>query len=346
MAKPLHTIFLGILLLLAGFSAQAQDPQFSQFYANPLYLNPGMAGNVESGRVGANFRHQWPGIDATFTTFSAYADLFFPDVNSGVGIMAMRDQQGLAGLNSTSLNGYYAYELHLSRKLTLRPGITLGVIQRAINKDKLRFADQFTGTGFLGNTSEDLSSLNPIYQFDLGLGGFLYSPTWFVGISGAHLNEPGFTFYGSDESSASLPMRLTAVAGYKIYLMADALRSGYDRFGRERSITPVAEYRMQGQFKQLSVGSYFTYEPLVLGLWYRGLPIGGIEEVDNKNESAIALVGLKRGSLSLGYSFDYTLSSLGMATGGAHEVSVSYQFKATDSKKPPRSTRIIPCPEF
>ncbi|EMR01654.1 type IX secretion system membrane protein PorP/SprF [Cesiribacter andamanensis] len=58
-------IVLG-LLLLTSTPLFAQDPQFSQYYANPLYLNPALTGNGSAGRVGVNFRQQWPSIDALY----------------------------------------------------------------------------------------------------------------------------------------------------------------------------------------------------------------------------------------------------------------------------------------
>ncbi len=336
-----------LLILLGGTPLMAQDPQFSQFYANPLYLNPGLTGNTESARAGVNFRHQWPALDASYTTFTAYFDYFLEDYNSGVGMLLMRDQQGLAGLNSTSANLQYAYQLPLTSKLTFRPGISLGVIQRSVNLDNLQFADQFNGTGFnpISSTGEDLSNMQPVYQFDLGLGGVLYLPNAYVGVSASHITQPQYSFFEANDNSY-LPLKMSVHGGYVIYLQADNLRTGYDKFGRERSITPTFEFKMQDAFRQFSLGAYLTYEPLVVGLWYRGLPVGGIENVDNNNESVIALVGLKAGSLNIGYSFDYTLSSLTIASGGAHEVSAVYNFRLGNSRKPPKNVRQIPCPDF
>ena len=41
-----RSITLALILILSGAAIKvyAQDPEFSQFYANPLYLNPAMAG--------------------------------------------------------------------------------------------------------------------------------------------------------------------------------------------------------------------------------------------------------------------------------------------------------------
>lgn len=337
-----------VLLQLASSPVQAQDPQFSQFYANPLYLNPGLTGNVESARAGVNFRHQWPAIDASFTTFTTYLDYFIEDYNSGVGVLLMRDQQGLAGLNSTSINLQYAYQLPLTSRLTFRPGVTFGLIQRSINRDKLQFADQFNGTGFnpIAHTGENLANLRTVYQFDLGLGGVLYTPNAYIGVSASHITQPAYSFFESADNSSYLPYKLSVHGGYVFYLQADNLRTGYDQFGRERSITPTFEYKMQDRFRQLSVGGYLTYQPIVVGLWYRGLPIGGLAEVDNNHESAIFLLGLKTGDLNIGYSFDYTLSSLTIASGGAHEVSAFYTFRMGNSRRPPKNVRRIPCPDF
>lgn len=338
------------LLLYLFFAApvQAQDPQFSQFYANPLYLNPGLVGNVQSARAGVNFRHQWPAIDASFTTFSAYFDYFLEDYNSGVGVLLMRDQQGLAGLNSTSIQLQYAYQLPLTSKLSFRPGITIGGIQRSINIDKLQFARQFNGTGFnpVGQSGEDLSGLKPVYQFDLGLGGVLYMPNAYLGASVSHINQPAFTFFEGEGPGTYLPYKLSVHGGYVFHLKQNPLGRSYGQLGRERSITPTFEYKSQGAFRQMSLGAYLTYEPVVFGVWYRGLPVGGLEGVENPNEAAIFLLGLKTGDLNIGYSFDYTLSDLTINTGGAHELSASYYFRLGNSRRPPKNVRLIPCPEF
>src|SRR3984885_7423674 len=103
------TLSLAGLMLLIALRVTAQDPQFSQFYAAPLYLNPAFAGSTGQARAGLNYRNQWPAIDANFTTFSAYADFYIEDKNSGVGIIVNRDREGLYGLTSTSIGLQYSY---------------------------------------------------------------------------------------------------------------------------------------------------------------------------------------------------------------------------------------------
>ena len=83
---------VGIFLIMVAVSipldTKSQDPQFSQFYAAPLYLNPGFAGTTPYIRAGANFRSQWPSLDANFTTYSFYMDYFAEEYSSGFFVSA------------------------------------------------------------------------------------------------------------------------------------------------------------------------------------------------------------------------------------------------------------------
>ena len=58
-------LFTKIAIAIAGFTGVAvaqQDPQFTQFYANPLYLAPSFAGATKQHRAAGSFRDQWPGF--------------------------------------------------------------------------------------------------------------------------------------------------------------------------------------------------------------------------------------------------------------------------------------------
>jgi len=80
----------------------AQDPHYSQFYANPLYLSPSLAGATDGGRMILNYRNQWPSISTAFSTYSVSIDNFFTQFNSGIGFYLMQDNAGSAGLKTTN----------------------------------------------------------------------------------------------------------------------------------------------------------------------------------------------------------------------------------------------------
>jgi hypothetical protein len=46
-------------LLIFGLKGFSQDVQFTQFYANPLYISPSFTVGMVGYRVTANYRNQW-----------------------------------------------------------------------------------------------------------------------------------------------------------------------------------------------------------------------------------------------------------------------------------------------
>ena len=71
-----HLTFIILMAFAADGRLSAQDPQFSQFYAAFLHLNPAFAGANNRGRAEVNYRNQWSALRHSFTTISAYADYF------------------------------------------------------------------------------------------------------------------------------------------------------------------------------------------------------------------------------------------------------------------------------
>ncbi|NQZ74864.1 MAG: type IX secretion system membrane protein PorP/SprF [Ekhidna sp.] len=337
MLKNVVLIVIITFLFATKNTLQAQDPQFSQYYAAPLYLNPGLVGINQKGRMGINYRSQWPNLAANFETTSAYFDYHFEDYYSSAGIIFTRDREGIAGLNSTSIGLQYAYQLQLNYEWTFRAGVQGAYFIRDINFDQLTFGDQFDNTGLVRPvTGENFNTGLNAQFFDLSFGGVLYNPDLWIGAALHHVLEPNQSLTGD---SAPLPRRFSVHGGYRIPLSPRTTRTDIG----ERSITPTFNYRAQGDFDQLDLGAYFTIDPLLVGLWYRGVPIKNIDGIVN-NESLILMLGLQTNRATFGYSFDYTLSDLGIGTGGAHEISIAYSFSLGDPLKPAADVRRLKCP--
>lgn len=335
-------LFIPIIAILFIFSGrlEAQDPQFSQFYAAPLYLNPSLAGATQLSRAGLNYRNQWPAIDANFVTYSAYFDHYFIDYNSGVGLLVVSDREGLAGLKNTYIAADYSYQVRLTEEWAVRAGLEGSYVFRSLDFGRLIFSDQLDFTGIVNNqTQEDFNSDFNISYFDLAAGALLHNSNLWVGFAAHHLLTPNQSLI--DETD-NLPRKFSIHAGYKIPLKSSG-KSPYER--REVSLTPTAHYKWQGDFSQFDIGMYFTYEPMIFGASYRGIPINSVDGIMN-NESLILLVGLTTNGLNIGYSYDVTISNLGFRSGGAHELSLSYEFFLGDPRKPPKNVRKLPCPRF
>jgi len=341
--------FLIIFLLFLGNKIFAQDPQFTQFYANPLYQSPAFAGAALQSRVVLNYRNQWPGISSNYQTYSASYDHFFEKIKSGIGFQVLNDRQGIGRLNSLDVAGQYAYQLRLSNKFSYRQGLQLSYVQRNINYSALTFGAQWDGNSFNPAVSNDENFSSPVKRYaDVSTGGLLFSDQFYFGVSLHHLTRPVQNFSGQGEISR-LPIKITAQAGWKIPLDMETRKGLAENItDAEKSITPVLLYRQQGDFNQVDAGVYLTYEPLIIGLWYRGLPLRVTNIVGINNHDAMAiLIGYHLNGFTVGYSYDYTISKLNnTATGGSHEISLSYTYR--NNKKPPVSKKMkyTPCPRF
>lgn len=333
---------------ISSISVFAQDPQYSQYYAAPLYLNPAMAGAELTGRIGFNYRNQWPSIDAKFTTFSAYYDNYLPEYNSGIGFHVMQDTEGAAKLRSTSITAIYSYELKIADNAYFRPGFQASYIRREIGfYENLVFANNINPVDPFGNLINwpvNIPGLgDPVNMLSLSLGGLVFTENAWAGFSAHHVNEPNQSFING---ISPLPMKLSFHAGYRIPLGEGGMRRDFTHLRKQRYFTPTVNYKRQGPFEQLDVGAYFYVEPLIFGLWYRGLPYKPVENQSNR-DALVMMVGLNLlNGLNIGYSFDYTVSQLGIQSGGAHELSVSMTLPNSYQGKPSRRDTILPCPKF
>ncbi|MBL4625626.1 MAG: type IX secretion system membrane protein PorP/SprF [Flavobacteriales bacterium] len=326
------------IVFILGFTASTQDPQFSQFYATPMYLNPAFVGNTDQGRITAIYRNQWPAIPKAFISYAVTYDHNLMDFNSGIGLMVIHDKAGTGGLKYTSVGGMYSYQVRLNRKVVLRPGVRASYVWRSLDADKLTFGDELArGEGF--NTSESGISQRSSY-LDISAGLVLYSSKFWIGAAFDHLNQPNQSLLESGE--AKLPLKYSAHVGYNI-----AVKKGVK--GKMKSnLTVVANYKAQQKWDQFDVGVYFKQEPLIFGLWYRGIP--GLKQYDKgyaNNDAVIAMVGVKAGSIHIAYSYDLTISRLITNTGGSHEISLIWEYETDRNRKKKRRQKfLVPCAKF
>ena len=332
---------LKVLILnvfLAGFVAltlRAQDAAFSQFYANPMYLNPAYAGNTECGRLNLNYRNQWPSVSNAYVTYSLAYDQSLAAINSGYGLMVMNDQQGYGAYNRTAINAYYSYQLRLTSSTNLSFGVRGAYYQEKLAWEKLTFASQLASKIDPNDidTYEDMPKNNQISTVDFGAGLlFGYEDAFFAGVAADHLTQPQLGFYETE--SIPLDLKLTVHAGAVINLT----EGGFGRYRQDDiTIEPNVMFVNQGIFSQLNAGVYVNMYPFVFGGWFRH----AFENID----AAMLLVGINYNNFRIGYSYDFTLSEIGANTGGAHEISLAWDFCILKAPKK-RSVRTIKSPGF
>lgn len=320
--------FLSIaFLLLLVRPLHAQDPQFTQFYSNPLYQAPSFAGAVEGYRASLNYRDQWPSMPGKLTTATFALDYNLSALNSGLGIIVMQDKIGSAAVTNLNAGFLYSYNVMISRKIFFRPGLGFYYTQRSIDYDKLRFASEMESNN-PGGLALLESELNNTSAADASVSGLLFVSNFWVGFTADHLITPNVSY---TDRINRLPIKYTLYGGYRFYKLERLIGT------KRQSITVVGTYKHQGVSDQLDMGLYWSYDPLVLGVWYRDLPF--IKKYSRRDALAL-LVGYQYKNISVGYSYDFTVSRLITNTGGAHEISLVYKFDIEQRKK----FKPIPCP--
>lgn len=327
-----------ILFSILGMAlrSHAQDYHFSQFYANPLYLSPSLAGATDGGRLIVNYRNQWPEISKAFSTYAVSFDNFFPRFNSGIGFYLLQDKAGSVGLTSTHAAFQYSYNLMITKDWQVVPAIQFAYGNKSVDFSKIVFPDQPPGTPGASGSYDRLNN-EQIHYIDMAASVFVYSSKYWVGITVDHLSRPNYTFLNEE---SKFDYKYVLFGGMNIW--TEQRR----RSGMQRAFSTSFRYQHQNQFNQLDVGVYWHNFPIELGFWYRGLPVFNNSNSSALNQDAlIALLAYNLGPLRVGYSYDITISSLGWSTAGAHEISLIYEFNQRGGLRLGGKRPAVPCSE-
>lgn len=300
----------------------AQDLHFSQFYHNPLNLNPALTG-VFAGdqRFAGAYRSQWASVPIPYLTFSASYDQKFtlPGMRNGRfggGLLFNYDRAGDAGLNWMQIGLNLSYTQKLSDNLFLTAGAQAQAGQRAFSPQQLYFDEQFNGDIFdpgLPNFESFIQTAASYLDFSAGINGLYQSSesrsAVHVGAAYRHINRPGIHFY----SNSSL--RLAPLAS--TYLIA-ALQ-----------VAPAVDWtfasaaQFQGPYREFVSGTGVRYflaqEP------GRSLALGA-GAAYRLNDALIAHFELFVQNWRFGLSYDINTSPFRVATvrNGGPEITLQY----------------------
>lgn len=314
-----------IFVLFCSTYSFGQDPQFTQFYANPLYLNPAFAGSHGCPRFSLNYRNQWPSLTGNYITYSASYDQYFKNISGGIGVIALHDQQGQGTIYTSMLGLLYSYHLKVNRKFSMLFGARAAMVNKYLDWSKLTFGDMIDPRrGFIYATGDvPRGNDGGVYFFDASAGVVGYSKNFFFGVAGHHLNMPNESMI---IGSAKLPIRLTGHMGAEIKLGKQS------QYVNQTSIMPNIIYQYQNGSQELALGTYIKYSVFTAGAWYRN------------RDAFILSIGVNTGKFKLGYSYDVTISKLNNGvSGGSHEVSLGLNLNCKDK---PVTFRTISCPSF
>ena len=328
-----------LLTLFTVLTATAQDPNFSQFFASPLTLNPALTGKFDGQyRVAGNYRNQWPTINNAYTTATVSFDAgimknHISEVDQfGVGVMAFTDKSANGALqyNYLSLSTAYHKGLDEDGYNQLGAGFQATYVSKQLNVSSLKFGDQLRSDGFTGLTQESFSKDQLSLSYLDVNAGVLYNGTsdgnnnYYAGVSLYHINRQKETFQAGQ---FYLQPRVTFQAGGKIPMGVNALHlsANYSRQSGASNFIMGGAYALnlnEDDTKNLS---------LYLGSWYRF------------GDALIPYVGLEYGEFQIGATYDVNISSLKPASNmrGGAEFSMIYIRQHRDP-----NTKKLNCPKF
>ncbi len=319
-------LYFFILFIFVSIAGICQDPQFSQFYSNPLYLGPSFAGAVEGSRVAMVVRDQWTEAPKTFRVYSISYDHYFSTFNSGVGILAYKDVAGTSQLGSVNISLQYSYNFKVYNVWHIRPGLSFSYVEHGFY-GSLLYMDEIVSDGSGGTLVHDPKG--PSRDIDAGTSVLVYTKKFWMGSTVDHLLTPSIRLY---DLESDIPIKFSIYGGYEFSRKGKLLKPS------DETMTFAYMYKQQASIRQLDLGVYWHNYPIVLGLWYRGIPLVN----SHRGDALVFLAGIKTRQLNIGYSYDFTISNLLGAVRGSHEVTLTFKFLL------PKRTKkgSVPCPEF
>ena len=287
---------VSVCMLSQNVEAQ-QDPQYTQYMFNMQAVNPAYVGNQEGMMSGTLLlRRQWFGITGApvTQTFSLNASLM--EGSLGVGAVILNDKIGITNATSALFN--WAYHLRVTKTGKLGFGMYGGIRQYRAD-----FADVTTSINnsvydpaFANNMSKGL----PV----VGVGLMYHTDNFYAGISTPQLIT---TRYSVDVLSVKHNSHFFFNTGYVF------------------EATPNIKLRPSFMLKYVK-GSPLSPD-INLNAWFKDkFGIGASYRVRDSFDVLFEMLATK--NLTIGYSFDLTLTKLGTFTnprGGSHEIMVRYQ---------------------
>ena len=303
---------------MAVVTASAQfDPQMGQYMYMSTAFNPAAAGEGNLMKVAGVHRMQYVDIsNSPMSTWFTFASPFvIKKTYHGAGVRFLNDRAGL--FTTQSLHAQYAYRQKLGNGY-LSAGIDLGFVNVGFKGDSVnlsRMEDDYHEANDPALPTGSKSGM----KFDMGVGLYYCTPTWWAGVSYSHLTFPTIDLSDGTEG-AQKEMKLVGTmyitGGYHFRL------KNY----RDWVLTPSAMVMTDFVSWDINLTLMCDYKDRYR--WGLGYRIDG---------SVNILLGIDIISgLQLGYSCELPTNKLLLESYGSHELYLAYCF---DILRPKRTNK-------
>lgn len=293
MRKRIHTLFLGLLLGLAGHAQQ--DPMYSMYMWNMMSIMPGYAGSSGVLNATALSRVQWAAINGAPVTHSLSAHTPVKYHGLGVGGDLVHDRIGRT--YTTSLFGNVSYAIRVTRHTKLAFGLKVGLNHVSARHTQVENTDPNDPT-----FSADITSRA---RPNFGFGMYLWSRKGYVGVSAPKLMRNYLGSFTSDNVVMSFNQERAhyfLTAGYVLPVGSVKVKpSMMVRVieGAPISVDVAGHVFIQDRF---SIGTGYRHEDGIQGMFSMQL----------------------NDQLRMGYAYTVGTSLLARRSSGSHEIMLSY----------------------
>ena len=293
----------------------AQDVGFSQFYSNPLYLNPAFTGTLGVPRINLQYRDQWHALPEAYVTQSVSFDIPSEKLKGGIGINLIKDAQAGNLLKTFQADLIYSSIFKLAEGVFFSGALEAGYHQNSLDWNNLIFADnldKYTGTH--GITAETPIDDPNFHYLDFSTGILVYGEKLFAGLAVHHLSQPSVSWYSDSDHGGRLRRKFTLHFGTRIPIFV------HGSWRKTIDLSPQVILMQQGQFRQFNYGMLANYHGFTAGTWLR-------QDFTFHYDAVVFLLGFMKKRWHITYSYDFTVSGLGAQSGGTSEISLSFLLK-------------------
>ena len=321
--------FLYIILFFTVNQVYGQDVEFSQYYANPIYLNPAFAGSDDYTRIALNYKTLIPSSYGSYSVYSASIDKYYDQLGGGIGFQVMNDRQAQGVINNLGLGLVYSYHMQLKKRWSLSAGFRIGYNINTVNGNKLVMPDMIDPSTGISQVNTESGLYQKSMYFDFSAGVLTWYKRYYAGFVVDHLTKPQISL-GSDEPGP-IYRKYTFHGGFEIPFINSIFRE-------YMTLSPNIIYQQQGRASKINLGIYLNKSVLTTGLWLR-------TNTQLNFTGAVLMLGYITDYSTFAYSYDipFYLDGINGVIYGAHEVTFLYKFKYKSKRK---KMKAIKCPKI
>lgn len=294
MKRIIKNIIGLVVLFASSYVLAQQDAQYTQYMYNTVVINPAYAGTRNVLSINGIHRSQWVGLEGSprTQTLSVHSPM---GEQVGMGLNIVRDEIGPS--IETYANVDFSYTLPLSNDGTkFSFGIKGGFYSLNVDFTKLLIYNP-TDAPIQNN---NINKISPT----IGVGGYLYSNKWYLGLSTPNLLKTDH-YTNSSVSRATEEMHLYAIGGYVF------------------DINPDLKFKPATLFKMVK-GAPLSVDMSANFLINNKVTLGASYRLD---AAVGALAGFQvSDQLMLGYAYDYDTTEIRGYTSGSHEFFIRFEF--------------------